>query len=502
MKKFSISLLCCLLLCFGLFTFGGCDNTPTVQNISILTTPTKTNYLIGEQLDLSGGVLSVKYTDGNTSQLPLSVATPDNYTFSTAGDKIITLTFQQKTTTFGVSVAKRDIVVAPNFALPNAYYTGEALPINLRALNTITLGDDSTYTTEYKLSSEPDTQYTTQAPTQAGTYTVRINITGGTSFNDMTIQDKNYTILPTTLPKLSTLPISSGYSLEYNFSKYAGFTYGETIDFSKCWINVDNSGKAYYGTAPIPAQFRDQLKYEYRVKGAETWTLIPSYQGTNIIALDAGEYEIQVSIKNVANVSDYSLILPFVVNQKQLVLGTDYTIQAFNSGAGYNLSSDGSTEIAYNGSAYEVVAHPSEELTGLLQITSIKYLDVNEHINSLAPTNAGKYSAVYTINAGKNYQPITQSVDFTIHKASIDLPTISPATYTFDHNAKKFYVDNLDPKLTYTVEYSPAGNNTYTTDAPTQKGTYDVIIRFQFTDPSYSINYVLPSDQQSTLTIE
>ena len=499
MKKFSISLLCCLLFCFGMFTFAGCDNLPTVQNISIATTPTKTSYLIGEQLDLSGGILNVTYTDGSTSQLPLSVATPSEYTFSTAGDKIVTLSFQQKVTTFGVSIAKRDIQLSPTFEdnLPSPCYTGEPLPLELRNLNTITLGEDSTYTVEYKQSNQPDSAYTTTAPTIANTYTVRIQIQGGTTFNDMTIDNgkaivANYIIQPTTLAQLSTLPITSGYTLEYNFSQYTNFTYGDIIDFSKCWVIGQNGTTTQYGPAPLPEQFRNQLKYSYREKDSSTWTEIPSFQGTNIIGLDAGEYEIMVSL-NTTNVQDYSLKLPFVVNQKQLVIGTDYHIQAFNNGAGYPLTPGSNNSIPYNGKAYEILPY-TEKQDIAITLKSVKYIDKDNNINSLPPVNAGTYTATYTLSAGGNYQPITASIEFEIYKLTIDLPTINDLTVQYDGNSKKFYIDGLDTKLTYTIQYSVAGKDNYTDIPPTDKGTYNVMIKFAFVDNLDAINYTLPTE--------
>ena len=510
MKKFSISLLCCLILCLGVFAFGGCNNLPSVQNISIATTPTKTSYLIGEQLDLTGGILKVTYNDGSTTTLPLSVATPNQYNFNSAGEKIITVSFQQKTTTFGVSVSKRDIQLSPSFSIPNAYYTGEQLPIDLTTLNTITLGPDSTYTTEYKLSHQlSDEFYTDTAPTSVGTYTVRIQIQGGSTFNDMTLDNNkaiitNYNILPTTLPQLSTLNHANGITLEYNLSQYTGYTYGDDmIDFSKCWVIGSNkSGKLEYGSAPLPQQFASQLKYWYRTKGATEWTEITGID-TKEQAFNAGEYEIKVTLQNVDNVQNYETNeIPFVVNQKQLALGKDYYLRAFGNNAEWKLNPETpeNNSLPYNEGITYSVSPRTEDQSITLELVSVKYIDSNSKINSLPPSNAGTYTAECVISAGKNYQPTTQSVRFTIYKANITIPTIDDVSYEFDQSAKKFYVNGLDIRLTYTVQYAVQGSTQYSADAPEDEGTYSVKITFSFVNETYKLNYNIVDQNEQIIT--
>jgi len=502
MRKFLTSILSCMLLCLGMFTFTACDTTPAVENISITTTPTKTTYVIGEQIDLNGGELSVRYTDGTTATLPLTVATPSQYTFSTAGDNIIiTLQFREKLTTLGVSVSKRDIMISSDFAIPNANYTGKAMPVDLTRINGITLGADSTYTVEYKLATAQDSTYTTTAPIHAGNYTIRININGGSQFNDMNQENgkqiiEYYNILPTTLDKLSTLPANSGKTLEYNFSKYTNFTYGDSIDFSKCWLNVDNQGNTSFGEAPLPTEFANRLTYQYRLQGTTTWTTLSDTS----IAMPAGEYEIRVSLTDVPDVADYSRIETFVVRQKQLIFGQDYNLSVYNSGANYPLAEQMS--LIYNGTPYSLVVEASQNLAGLLELISVNYLDKDNNINSMVPVNAGTYTAQYTISAGSNYQVIHQSITYKIAKATIDLPTLDNVTTEFNGGSKPYFIDNLDTKLTYTVEYAPTSNtNLYTTTPPSAVGSYFVRITFAFIDPSLALNYQLPAQIQRTLTI-
>lgn len=73
----------------------------TVDSIS-LSGPTKTEYEIGEDLDLTGLVVTAHYSDG--SHKPVTDYEVSDFDSSTAGEKIITVTYKDKTATFKVNV--------------------------------------------------------------------------------------------------------------------------------------------------------------------------------------------------------------------------------------------------------------------------------------------------------------------------------------------------------------------------------------------------------------
>ncbi len=80
-----------------------------LDSISVTTPPTKTDYTVGETLDLTGLVVTATYTDKTTKEVTGYVATPDTGTaLDTEGPQTITISYTEgditKETTFTVQV--------------------------------------------------------------------------------------------------------------------------------------------------------------------------------------------------------------------------------------------------------------------------------------------------------------------------------------------------------------------------------------------------------------
>ena len=69
------------------------------------TKPTKTSYRIGEDFDTTGMVVTAKYYDSTTAQIPLSQVTISGYDKTTAGVQSISVTYKDKTYRFSVRVS-------------------------------------------------------------------------------------------------------------------------------------------------------------------------------------------------------------------------------------------------------------------------------------------------------------------------------------------------------------------------------------------------------------
>ena len=83
----------------------------TVDSISIKKEPTKTTYVKDEEeLDLKGGRILLKYTDGDTSPISMKFTgvKVTGYDKTKAGQQELTVTFREKTTTFNVTVNAKD----------------------------------------------------------------------------------------------------------------------------------------------------------------------------------------------------------------------------------------------------------------------------------------------------------------------------------------------------------------------------------------------------------
>jgi len=110
----AIALTMTALSVTGCPTDGGGNNpTPnpgakTLTGIEVTTFPTKTEYAIGEPLNLAGLVVSAVYSDG--SKAAVTGYTTDaaaSFDSSTAGTKTITVTYNAKKATFTVTTAKK-----------------------------------------------------------------------------------------------------------------------------------------------------------------------------------------------------------------------------------------------------------------------------------------------------------------------------------------------------------------------------------------------------------
>ena len=108
-------------------------NKTTISSISVKTNPTKTNYFVGEKLDLTGGVIKVTYSDNSTKTYSMknSGVKVTGFDSSKSGASTLTVTYGGKTTTFTVQI---DAVEVSNILVgkyPNkiVYQQGEELDL-------------------------------------------------------------------------------------------------------------------------------------------------------------------------------------------------------------------------------------------------------------------------------------------------------------------------------------------------------------------------------------
>jgi len=69
---------------------------PTLTGIAISAPPTKTEYEIGDTLDLAGLVVTAVYSDDTTAVIGISELTAGGFDSSTAGSKTVTVTKRKK----------------------------------------------------------------------------------------------------------------------------------------------------------------------------------------------------------------------------------------------------------------------------------------------------------------------------------------------------------------------------------------------------------------------
>jgi len=101
---------------FAAISMTGCKspgddtNHITIDSIEVTTPPSKIHYSLGEELELDGMVVKATYSDGTTEVIDNSKLGINGFDSETAGEKTVTVSFQEKTDEFTVTVYQEDML--------------------------------------------------------------------------------------------------------------------------------------------------------------------------------------------------------------------------------------------------------------------------------------------------------------------------------------------------------------------------------------------------------
>lgn len=87
------------------------EELPTLESIQVSEKPVKTEYLVGEELDLSGLVVTAIYSDATTKEIDLDEMTVTGYDKNHIGSQEVVLTYEDKMTSITVTVKEQDISI-------------------------------------------------------------------------------------------------------------------------------------------------------------------------------------------------------------------------------------------------------------------------------------------------------------------------------------------------------------------------------------------------------
>ncbi|GLX66903.1 S-layer homology domain-containing protein [Paenibacillus glycanilyticus] len=82
----------------------------SLTSIAVTTLPAKTQYKVGESLDLAGLVVTASYSDTTSSPVAITSANISGFDSTTTGTKTVTVTVGGKTTTFNVTIVSASTV--------------------------------------------------------------------------------------------------------------------------------------------------------------------------------------------------------------------------------------------------------------------------------------------------------------------------------------------------------------------------------------------------------
>ena len=184
--------------------YGGFTDTfeITVLDVSVigldLIPPTKTEYSIGEELDLSGMTVTAQYTNG-TSAVVTDLCTVEGYDSSSEGIKTVAVTYSSQSVSFEVTVVElnvESITVEP--PKKTQYFTGEELdPTGMIVTSCYSNGTSENVTDKAEISGFDSSK--------EGECTVTVSYGGLTSSFTVTI----------TAPELSWIQVDAPKKLYY-----------------------------------------------------------------------------------------------------------------------------------------------------------------------------------------------------------------------------------------------------------------------------------------------
>jgi len=168
-------------------TFTVIVKEPTITGITVKTQPAKTEYWVGESLDTTGLTLTATYSDGSTQEITEGF-TVTGFDSATAGEKTVTVTYEDFTATFTVTVKEPTItgITVKTQPAKTEYWVGESLDtIGLTLTATYSDGSTQEITEGFTVSGFDSTT--------AGTKTVTVTYEGFNATFTVTVKDPTIT---------------------------------------------------------------------------------------------------------------------------------------------------------------------------------------------------------------------------------------------------------------------------------------------------------------------
>ena len=184
-------------------SYEGCTDTFDVKVIenaikSIeLTTLPKVAYFVGEELDVTGAVLTVTYANGSTESVAVTDQMISGFSSETAGEKTLTVTYGEKSVEFTIIVSEAQITGIEISAEPKTeYWLGEELDVTGGKI-LVHFSDNSTASVDMIPSMIEG--FSTET---AGTVILTVNYSGFTVIYTITVsEDKVTSIAVVNTPK-------------------------------------------------------------------------------------------------------------------------------------------------------------------------------------------------------------------------------------------------------------------------------------------------------------
>lgn len=223
----------------------------SLTSITITAKPTKTSYVVGQSLDVTGGKITAYYNDGSSEVINMTASMVSGFSSSTVGTKTLTVTYSGKTTAFTVTVIEKSLSSIAVTTWPNktTYIKGESLDVTGGKI-TLYYNDGSSEVMSITTSMVSGFNSST-----TGTKTLTVTYKGNTATFAVTIVAPTLTrIAITTLPNKMTY--IKGESLDVTGGKitlYYNDGSSEVINITAAMVSGFNSSTT--GTKTLTVTF-------------------------------------------------------------------------------------------------------------------------------------------------------------------------------------------------------------------------------------------------------
>jgi len=362
------------------------------------------------------------------------------------------------------------------------------------------LGDGAA-TIEYKVKGAEDSTYTTTAPSSAGDYVVRVTVTEGRNHKAASATAE-FSIRRANLTGIS---VQQNGTLIYNGSAQtpAVIEQGTALNGARVYFKYATTEGGGLGALPTFTEAGSYTVYYqaytadnnfFDVNGSFTVTVdkatvtepiigskpyIGSAQTANIVDTDLytveqnnggtaqGNYDVVLKLKDADNykwatTDNAEVTVKFVISEAENAWNVAPSISGWTYGETAKTPTYearfGTVKVVYTGKAN----------------------DGSDYNSETAPTKAGNYTATFTVAGTADYSALSESVNFTIAKATYNMSGAKwDYTAAFDYDGKEH---------TVSVSGLPSGVTVsgYEGNKTTVVGNYTAKVTFSYDDDNYN----------------
>lgn len=330
--------------------------TKVIDSIEINNNPTKTTYYIGDTLSTSGLKLLVTYSDGTTETIT-SGFTISGFSSTTAGTKVVTVTYEGLTTTFNVTVN------TPSISLSQTSKTMTVGDTATLTATTTPSGQSVSWTSSNSSVVSVSNGVVTAKASGTATITAKFTYNGKTYSKTCNITVNNITKTLTSI-SISSNPTKTTYEI------------GESLNTSGLKLKLNYSD----GSSEIVSNGFITSGFDSSTAGTKTITV--SYSGKSTT--------FKVMVNDSAPIEDLPLIR---IESKTARVGETITINvAVENNPGFSTAS---VKFVYDETRLQLTGAElsSEFATGanvsydnLPYLTFVKSNDINSDVNMVTLT--------------------------------------------------------------------------------------------------------------------